>query len=143
MYSRMVIAVPVLLGGQWLMESRFRMILRHIDEAGLLGTEDRNRMDGMISLLKRLRDSIFPEVAILVLLMVHTLTSFKSQVDATPWLTVSRTCSRSEEGGSGILIQVLFVGSRFQNTGNGSADELPSCGHLLDCHQQVLRCVRF
>jgi len=86
-YSRMVIAVPVLLGGQWLMESRFRMIVRHIDEAGLLGSEDRNRMDGMISLLKRLRDSIFPEVAVLVLLMVHTLTSFKSQLDVTPWLT--------------------------------------------------------
>ena len=85
-YSRMVIAVPVLLVGQWLTESRFRMILRHIDEAGLLGTEDRSRMDGMITVVKRLRDSIFPEIAILVLLVVHTLTSLKSQVDLTPWL---------------------------------------------------------
>jgi len=78
-YSRLVIAGPVLLGGQWLTESRFRMILRHIDEAGLLGTEDRNRMDGMTSLVKRLRDSILPEVAILVLLLVHTLTRSRAK----------------------------------------------------------------
>jgi len=86
-YSRMVIAVPVLLLGQLLTESRFRMIVRHIDDAGLLGTEDRKRMDGMIVLLRRLRDSIFPEAAILVLLIVHTLATFKGQVDVTPWLT--------------------------------------------------------
>jgi hypothetical protein len=85
-YSRMLIAVPVLLLGQWLMESRFRMIVRHIVVAGLLGSLDRARMDSMIAMLKRLRDSLFPEAAIVGLVIVHTVTTFKGQVDVTPWL---------------------------------------------------------
>jgi hypothetical protein len=85
-YSRMLIAVPVLLIGQLLMESRFRMIVRHIAQAELLGTTDWARMERMIGILMRLRDSAFPEATILVLLMVHTLTSFRDLVDATPWL---------------------------------------------------------
>jgi hypothetical protein len=85
-YSRMLIAVPVLLIGQLLMESRFRMIVRHIAEADLLGTTDWARMENVIGILKRLRDSVFPEAIILVLLVVHTLTSFQNLVDATPWL---------------------------------------------------------
>jgi len=84
--SRMLIAVPVLLIGQLLMESRFRMVVRHIAEADLLGTWDWARMENVIGILKRLRDSLFPEATILVLLMVHTLTAFRDLVDVTPWL---------------------------------------------------------
>jgi hypothetical protein len=85
-HSRMLIAVPVLLFGQLLMESRFRMVVRHIVEADLLDTLGRARMNDMIAMLRRLRDSVVPETAILVLLIAHTLTSFKGQVDVTPWL---------------------------------------------------------
>jgi hypothetical protein len=86
-HSRMLIAVPVLLLGQLLMESRFRMIVQHVAEADLLGMLDRARMDEMVRMLKRLRDSVFPEAIVLLLLIVHTLTSFKGLVDVTPWLT--------------------------------------------------------
>lgn len=85
-YSRILIAVPVLLVGQFFMESRFVMVMRHIVDADLLKSEDRARMDDMIATLRRLRDSLLPEATILVLLIVHTLTSFKGQVDGTPWL---------------------------------------------------------
>ena len=86
-YSRILIAVPVLLIGQLLMESRFRLVVRHLAETDLLGTSDWTRMENVIRILKRLRDSPFPEATILVLLIVHTLTSFRGLVDATPWLT--------------------------------------------------------
>jgi hypothetical protein len=85
-YSRMLLAVPVLLLGQLLMESRFRMVVRHIAEADLLGNPDWERMEDVIAILKRLRDSLFPEATILILLIVHTLTSFRDLVDLTPWL---------------------------------------------------------
>ena len=86
-HSRMLIAVPVLLFGQLLMESRFRMVVRHVVEADLLDTLGRARMNDMIATLRRLRDSVVPETAILVLLIAHTLTSCKGQVDVTPWLS--------------------------------------------------------
>jgi hypothetical protein len=44
-------------------------------------------MDGMIATLKGLRDSLYPEAAILLLLIMHTVTSFKGLVDVTPWLS--------------------------------------------------------
>lgn len=85
-HSRMLIAVPVLLLGQLLMESRFRMVVTHIKEAGLLEAPDLARIEDIISVLLRLRDSVLPELVIVFLVVVHTVTSFKSQVDATPWL---------------------------------------------------------
>jgi len=85
-HSRILIAVPVLLFGQLLIESRFRMVVGHITEAGFLGTADLERMEGIIGTLRRLRDSMLPELAIVLLLIVHTVTSYKSLVDATPWL---------------------------------------------------------
>jgi hypothetical protein len=84
--SRLLIAVPVLLLGQALLESRFRMVIRKIADTELLGAEDRARMNHMIDVLRRLRDSWIPEVVIIFLVVVHTLISFKSSVDATPWL---------------------------------------------------------
>ena len=83
---RMLIAVPVLLLGQLLMESRFRMVVKHITDARLLDVTGLSRMDDAISKLQRLRDSGIPELVILLLLVVHTVTSFKGLVDATPWL---------------------------------------------------------
>jgi len=85
-HSRMLIAVPVLLIGQLLLESRVRMVVAHITDAGLLETPDQARMDDMIAMVRRVRDSMLPELAILFLLIIHTATSFKGLVDATPWL---------------------------------------------------------
>jgi hypothetical protein len=85
-HSRMLIAVPVLLVGQLLMESRIRVVVKHISRANLLGPSDLTRLDEMISRVRRLRDSALPELIVLVLLVAHTLTSFSGLVDATPWL---------------------------------------------------------
>jgi hypothetical protein len=85
-YSRMIIAVPALLAGQHLMELRFNMIVKHISNAELLDAAGLARMNHMIARLIRLRDSRIPELVILLFVGVHTATSFKGQVDATPWL---------------------------------------------------------
>lgn len=85
-HSRLLVAVPVLLVGQLWVESRFRMVVEHITAAGLLGGLDRARMDDTIAMLRRLRDSVIPELAILFLLVVHDVTSYTTLIDATPWL---------------------------------------------------------
>jgi len=85
-HSRMLIAVPVLLLGQLLLESRIRMVVAHITEADLLETPDLARLDDMIATLLRLRDARLPELAVLLALIVHSATSYKVLVDATPWL---------------------------------------------------------
>jgi hypothetical protein len=85
-HSRMLIAVPVLLLGQLLMEARFRMVVGHFTTAGLLDAPDLARMNGMIGKLLRLRDSFLPELAILLLMIVRSSTAYKGLVDATPWL---------------------------------------------------------
>ena len=83
----MLIAVPVLLVGELLMESRFRAVMGHIRQAGLLDACDLAHIDNVIATLVRIRDSFLPEFAILLLLIVHTATSYKGLVDTTPWLS--------------------------------------------------------
>jgi hypothetical protein len=85
-HSRMLIAVPVLLVGQLLMESRFQMIVVHISQSNLLAAPELKRMDEVIDTLIRLRDSALPELLILLFLVVHTTTSYKGLVDPTPWV---------------------------------------------------------
>lgn len=86
MNARMLIAVPVLLLAQPLMEARFRMILQHVRQAHLLEGPDLDRFDQILAALTRLRDSFLPELVILLLLIVHTITSYKSAVAGAPWL---------------------------------------------------------
>ena len=85
-HSRLLIAVPVLLLGELLMEFRFRTVMTHIRRAGLLEAADLAYLDQVIATLVRARDSFLPELAVLVLLIVHTATSYKGLIDATPWL---------------------------------------------------------
>jgi hypothetical protein len=73
-YSRLLVAIPVLLLGQPLVESRFREVVAHIRRAGLLEAPDLAYMDGVIATLVRLRDSFLPELAILALTIVRTAT---------------------------------------------------------------------
>ena len=85
-HSRMLIAVPALLVGEVLMEMRFRVVMGHLRKACLLDASELAHMDGVIAKLVRVRDSVLPELIILVLLIAHTATSFKGLVDTTPWL---------------------------------------------------------
>jgi hypothetical protein len=85
-YSRLLIAIPILIVGQPFMDSRFRAAVRHIHDADLLKASDWPRLEEAKKMLLRLRDSAIPELLILALLIAHTVTSEKSLVDATPWL---------------------------------------------------------
>jgi hypothetical protein len=85
-HSRMLIAVPILLAGELLMESRFSVVLAHVRKAGLLESADIAYLDDVVAKLMRVRDSFLPELAILLLLIVHTATSYTGLIDATPWL---------------------------------------------------------
>ena len=84
---RMLFAVPVLLAGQLVMEKTFRALTRHIREAGLLAREDLVRMDEVIiARLIRLRDSILPELLILLAVYVHIALIFHARVAiGRPW----------------------------------------------------------
>jgi len=85
-YARLLIAVPVLLIGENFMDSRFRLVIGHIRQVGLLDSSGLAHMDGVIARLIRLRDAFLPELIVLVLLVVHTALSYRGLVDATPWL---------------------------------------------------------
>ena len=86
-HSRLLVAAPILLAGELLMEARFRVVLAHIHKAGLLESSDLGYMDDVLAKLIRVRDSFLPELAILLLLIVHTATSYTGLIDATPWLS--------------------------------------------------------
>src|SRR5271170_3884529 len=73
---RMLIAVPVLLAGQILMENLFRTIVRHISEADLLSSPEQAKMDFTIARLVRLRDSFAAEVIIVAIAYLSLATVF-------------------------------------------------------------------
>jgi hypothetical protein len=85
-YSRLLIAVPALLIGQHVMESRFKMIVRAIIDAHLLDDADLKRMDKIVVSLIRLRDWWVPEAMVIVLLFMYYLMVVRNDVDAVPWL---------------------------------------------------------
>jgi hypothetical protein len=85
-HSRLLIAVPVLILGEVLMESRFRAVWLHLRRAHLLQPDDIKYMDGVMTTVRRLRDSLLPECLIVVLLLFHTLTAYRGLIDASPWL---------------------------------------------------------
>ncbi|MFZ3216695.1 MAG: hypothetical protein WA192_11605 [Candidatus Acidiferrales bacterium] len=86
-HSRLLVAVPVLLIGEVLVESRFRAVIGHLRESGILDASELARVDGVIATIIRARDSFLPEFVILLLLIVHTVTSYKGLVDTTAWLS--------------------------------------------------------
>jgi hypothetical protein len=72
--------------GQFILEARFRMVIEHIRRARLLEGSDLGKMNDAIRWVRRLRDSLVPELMILLLIVIHGNISFRTQVDATPWL---------------------------------------------------------
>ena len=47
-HARLLIAVPALIIGEGFMESRFRLVVRHIRQVGILDTPDLAYMDGVL-----------------------------------------------------------------------------------------------
>ncbi len=87
--ARMLIGVPVLLVGQVVMESAFRTILLHIREAGLLPPSDTEHMDQTLVRLIRLRDSVVPELLIVVVAFARAIQIMHTHVQlARPWALI-------------------------------------------------------
>src|SRR5271169_6044722 len=76
-YARVVIAIPVLLAGQTLLESRFRLIVQHIRNAD---PDDLAYMDGAITTLVRWSDSWLPELLIIVAVYLNTAAIWHERV---------------------------------------------------------------
>ncbi len=112
MHARMLVAVPVLLLGQRVLESRFLTIMKHIRDARLVSDADLVGGHTLMLRLRRLRDSVLPELVILLLVVVHTGLSFSKLIDATPWLaTATGTSLRLTPAG---WYAVLISASIFQ-----------------------------
>jgi hypothetical protein len=85
-YARLFIAVPVLLSGEIVLDTRFRTLLKSIRESALLDGSDTGSIASTMATIGRLRDSLVPEFLILVTIMTFVVTSYHDLVDATPWL---------------------------------------------------------
>ena len=79
-YARVVIAIPVLLAGQALMESRFRIIEQQVRSAKLLGPDDLAYIDGMFATLARWGNSWLPELVIIVVVYLNTAALWHERV---------------------------------------------------------------
>ena len=77
--SRMLIAVPVLLFGQILMESKFRTIVSTTRE-DLIAPADVPQFNGILAKIVRLRDNVLPELVIAVLVVLHIAMSFNGKI---------------------------------------------------------------
>lgn len=111
-HARMLIAVPVLLLGQRVVETRFLKAVKHLRDAHLLADADLAREHEIMVGLRQLRDSVLPELIILLLVIVHTSLSFSKLIDATPWLaTATGTSLRLTPAG---WYAVLVSASIFQ-----------------------------
>jgi hypothetical protein len=83
--ARMLIAVPVLLLGQTLMESRFRMIVQQVRK-DLLSVPDLTLLENILATLIKLRDSVLPELALLLLVYLHSASIFRERIGlGTTW----------------------------------------------------------
>jgi hypothetical protein len=78
--ARTLIAVPVLLAGLTVIELRFREIIGHIYNADLLDAKESSRLDEILATLVRLRDSILPELAMLLIIAARTAAAYKAQM---------------------------------------------------------------
>jgi len=84
--ARMLVAVPVLLIGQVVMDARFKMVLRHLREIDILRPTDLQRLDAIIARVMRWRDSLWPEVLLVALVYVNVTLALSSHMhDTRPW----------------------------------------------------------
>jgi hypothetical protein len=84
--ARMLVGVPVLLIGQLVMENSVRTILQHIQDANLLRPADTDGMDQTLLKLIKLRDSIIPELVIILAAYAHVFQLTHAHLMlARPW----------------------------------------------------------
>jgi hypothetical protein len=92
--ARMLVAVPVLLMGQTVMESRFRMIVRHLRELDLLRPHEVVRLNAIIERLLRLRDSLWPELVMIALVYANVgFASSSASMRSVRGRSAAKACS--------------------------------------------------
>lgn len=89
-YSRIVIAIPVLLVGQFVMENRFRVVATHVRQAKLLGAEDLRKLNEAFATIRRLRDSPLSELIIVALVFADLALIWHNKIAAGPAWAVYR-----------------------------------------------------
>lgn len=77
------IAAVVLIVAEPIMDSRFRLLIEHIRECHLLIGPDLAEMDNILARLRRLRDSIIPEILFVVAVSVRAAMSYSFVVEQT------------------------------------------------------------
>ncbi len=86
--ARMLIAVPVLLIGQKVMESGFQAVALQLRETNIVARADFPRFDAIIARLLRLRDSPLPELIIVLFAYGYVLLMLKARLAGAPvWAT--------------------------------------------------------
>lgn len=63
-FTRVFIAVPLLIAGQNLIDERFRLIVRYFSDAGLIRPEDQSRLRAILATITRLKNAWLPELAL-------------------------------------------------------------------------------
>ncbi len=63
-FARVFVAVPLLIAGEKLIEERFRLIVRHFLDAGLLKPDDAPKFHAILATIKRLKDAWIPELGL-------------------------------------------------------------------------------
>jgi hypothetical protein len=66
-FARVFIAVPLLISGQMLIEERFRLVVQHFGDAGLLRPEDSPNFQIILTSIKSWRDAWVPKLALAAL----------------------------------------------------------------------------
>ena len=89
-YSRVAIAIPILIIGQLVMEDRFIVVARHVRKAQLLSDEDLRKLNHVLARIRQLRDSPLSELIILALIFVDLVLIWKSRVALGPAWAVYR-----------------------------------------------------
>lgn len=66
-YGRLVLAVPILIVAQQLVDARISATVKHFGESGLIATEDMPQFRRVLESISKLRDSIFPVIVLILL----------------------------------------------------------------------------
>jgi hypothetical protein len=97
--ARVFIAVPLLIGGRTLIEERFRLIVQHFSDAGLLKPADSPKFGAILATVKKLKQEWFPKLSLVAfgcvggILLVHggpERYAPDHQAPCEPWLFVLR-----------------------------------------------------
>jgi hypothetical protein len=114
--ARLLLAVPVLLAGQPLMESRVRLMVQHLRDANLLGPEDLAHMNREIAKLVQWGDSWIPELMIIVVVYINTAAIWHERViqgtvEQSTWAIIGSAASAHLTPAGwyfGLISQVIY-----------------------------------